>query len=213
MKGVPLNDDLYSYILNTFVDEDEILKSILEKTKEHNLPQIHISPENGKILYLLAKMIKAVNAIEIGTLAGYSSIWIARALPENGKLITIEYEQSHAIVSAENFKNAGLENKINLIHGDAREILDRMRGEKFDFAFIDADKVSYPEYFRKLLPLINSGGLIAADNTLRDGEIIKNIADEGTKAVQKYNSIAAKEPSVISLLIPISDGLTISYIK
>jgi len=213
MKGVPLNEELYNYIVDTFAEEDEILRNVVKSTSENDLPLIHISPENGKFLYMLAKMIGARRIIEVGTLAGYSTIWMARALPEDGKLITLEVDERHASVAQENFNKAGLASKIGLIRGDASETLRKMKDERFDFAFIDADKISYPLYFELVLPMMNKGGIIAADNALRDGEVVKSNPDEGTRGVQIYNKMTASDPRVVSLLIPISDGLTISYVK
>ena len=214
MKGVPLNDELYRYIVNTFAEEDDILKTAVTDTERNGMPLIQVSPENGKFLQLLMKMIGAKRVLELGTLGGYSTIWMARGLPENGKLITLEYEKKHADVALNNFKRAGLENKIEIVLGPALESLDKLNGQKFDFAFIDADKVNYPVYFEKILALMNKGGIITADNTLRKGEVINpNIEDEGTKAIQVFNKKVASDPRVESLLVPISDGVTVCLVK
>lgn len=214
MKGVPLNEELYQYIVNTFAEEDEVLKSVVEETEKLKLPLIQVSPENGKFLYLLIKIISAKRVLEIGTLTGYSAIWMARGLPGDGKLITLEYEKKHAEVAKKNFKKAGLENKIELIQGKAIESLDRISNQKFDFVFIDADKVSNPAYFDKVIGMMNRGGLITADNTLRNGEVVDfDTTDEGTKGIQIFNEKVAKDPRVESLLVPISDGLTVCWVK
>ncbi len=214
MKGVPLNEELYQYIVNTFAEEDDVLKSVVAETEKLDMPLIQVSPENGKFLQLLIKIIGAKQVLEIGTLAGYSTIWMARGLPADGKLITLEFEPKHADAAMRNFKKAGLENKIEIISGPALESLDKMKSSKFDFAFIDADKVSYPAYFDKVIEMMNKGGLITADNTLRKGDVIKpDIEDEGTKAIQVYNKKVASDPRVESLLIPISDGVTVCLVK
>ena len=213
MKGVPLNEELHNYIVTTFAAEDDVLKKVVEQTNTKKFPLIQISPENGKFLYMLIKMINAKQILEIGTLTGYSSIWMARALPNGGKLTTFEINPEHADEAKKNFKNAKLDGKIELILGNAMESLDRLANEKFDFVFIDADKVGYPAYFDKVLGMMNKGGLITADNTLRDGEVVKENVDEGTKAVQVYNKKVASDPRVESLLVPISDGLTICWVK
>jgi predicted O-methyltransferase YrrM len=213
MKGVPLNEELYSYIVSVFAQEDDVLKHVVEETNAKKFPLIQISPENGKFLYLLIKIINAKRVLEIGTLTGYSSIWMARALPEEGKLTTLEISPEHAEEAKKNFKKAGLDSKIELILGSAMDSLDKLKGEKFDFAFIDADKTAYPAYFDAVIGMMNKGGLITADNTLRDGEIVKENPDEGTKAVQVFNKKAANDPRVESLLVPISDGLTVSRVK
>lgn len=214
MKGVPLNEELYQYIVNMFAEEDDVLKSAVSDTEKNGMPLIQVSPENGKFLQLLMKIIGAKKVLELGTLGGYSTIWMARGLPEGGKLTTLEYEKKHAEVASNNFKRAGLENKIEIILGPALKSLDKLKGQKFDFAFIDADKVNYPAYFEKVLALMNKGGIITADNTLRKGGVIDpNIDDEGTKAIQVFNKKVASDPRVESLLIPISDGVTVCLVK
>lgn len=213
MKGVPLNEELYNYIVNTFAAEDDVLKDVIKDAESKNFPMIQVSPDLGKLLYILIKIVKAKNVLEIGTLAGYSSIWMARALPDDGKLTTLEISKEHAETAKQNFKNAGLDNKIDLFFGSAMEFLDKLKYEKFDMCFIDADKTGYPEYYDKVLSMINRGGIIAADNALRKGQVVLENTDEGTEAIKDYNKKVADDPRVISLLIPISDGLTISYVK
>ncbi|HEY3251329.1 MAG TPA: O-methyltransferase [Ignavibacteria bacterium] len=213
MKGVPLNEELYNYIASTFAEEDDILKMVVKDAESKNFPMIQVSPDLGKLLYLLIKIIKAKNILEIGTLAGYSSIWLARALPEEGKLITLEVSNEHAETAKGNFTKAGLNNKIDLISGNAMESLNRLKNEKFDFVFIDADKTGYPHYFDFVISMMNKGGIIAADNALRKGRVILKDSDEGTEAIKIYNKKVAADSRVESLLIPISDGLTVSWVK
>ena len=214
MKGVPLNEELYQYIVSTFAGEDDVLKSAVEDTEKNGMPLIQVSPDNGKFLQLLMKIIRAKKVLELGTLGGYSTIWMARGLPDDGKLITLEYEKKHAEVAMNNFKRAGLENKIEIILGPALDSLDKLNGQKFDFAFIDADKVNYLLYYEKVLALMNKGGIITADNTLRKGGVIDpNVEDEGTKAIQVFNKKVASDPRVESLLVPISDGVTVCLVK
>ncbi len=213
MKGVPLNEELYQYIIDTFVEEDEALKAVVENTKQKNFPLIQISPENGKFLFMLAKMVHSKNILEIGTLTGYSTIWLARALPEDGKVTTLEISNEHAAEARKNFERAGVQNKIQLILGDAFESLDKLSNQKFDFVFIDANKERCSDYFDKVIGRMNKGGIIATDNTLRDGNVVKQNADEGTKGIQTYNKKVANDLRVDSLLIPISDGVTLSFVK
>lgn len=218
MKGVPLNEELYNYIVDTFAQEDDLLKEIVKDTGEKKIPLIQVSPDNGKFLYMLIKMINAKRVLEIGTLAGYSTIWMARALPEDGKVITLEVSKEHADFALGNFKKAGLENKIELVFGKAMDSLDRLlkntsEKNKFDFVFIDADKENSSAYFDNAIEMTNKGGIIATDNTLKNGNVIKKDADEGTKGIQVYNKKVANDPRVESLLVSISDGLTISWVK
>lgn len=214
MKGVPLNEELYKYIVNTFAEEDDILKSVVAETEKNGMPLIQVSPENGRFLQLLIKIIKAERVLEIGTLAGYSTIWMARGLPYNGKLITLEFEEKHADVAKQNFKKAGLENKIEIITGPALDSLDKLKGNKFDFAFIDADKVNINNYYEKIINMMTPGGIIAADNTLRHGDVVNTESvEENTKAIRIFNKKVASDPRVESLLVPISDGVTVCLVK
>jgi predicted O-methyltransferase YrrM len=214
MKGVPLNEELYKYIVDTFAVEDDVLKSVVASTEKNEMPLIHVSPENGKFLQLLIKIIGAKRILEIGTLAGYSSLWMARGLPVDGKLITLEFEQKHSEVAKNNFIKAGLEDKIEVITGPALDSLDKLKDGKFDFAFIDADKVNINKYFDKIIDMMNRGGIITADNTLRRGDVVnQNSVDENTLAIREYNKKVASDTRVESLLVPISDGVTVCLVK
>lgn len=213
MKGVPLNEQLYQYIVDTFAKEDELLRQIVKETEEKNIPLIQISPELGKFLFLLIKIIKAERVLEIGALTGYSTIWMARALPDSGILTTLEISKVHADTANANFKKAGLDKKINLILGSAMESLEKLKDKKFDFVFIDADKTGYPAYYDRVIEMVNKGGIIAADNTLRKGEIVTNLKDEAVKATRLLNEKMANDSRVESLLVPISDGITMAVVK
>lgn len=213
MKGVPLTEELYKYITDTFIQEDDLLKQIVTDTEAKNIPLIQVSPETGKLLGMFIKMIGAKNVLEIGTLTGYSSIWMARALPPDGSVTTLELTYEHADEAEKNFSAAGLENKITLIRGKALESLDLLAGKTFDMVFIDADKENCVNYFNKLINMIRSGGLIITDNTLRRGEVIDPDPGPGAKGIIAYNKLAANDSRVESILIPIDDGITLSYVK
>ena len=213
MKGVPLNDKLYTYIIDTFVDEDDILKQIVADTEAKKIPLIQISPDNGKFLYMLLKMINATRVLEIGTLAGYSTIWMARAIPDGGKVTTLEISEKHAEEAQNNYKKAGLDGKIKLMFGSALDSMDKLQDEKFDFVFIDADKENSSNYFDKVIGCMNKGGIIACDNTLKFGRVVEDNPDDSTKGILKYNEKVANDARVESLLVTISDGLTISRVK
>jgi predicted O-methyltransferase YrrM len=213
MKGVPLNEELYQYIVNTFAKEDDILKSIIRETEEKRFPMIQVSPENGKFLQLLIRMISAKRVLEVGTLTGYSAVWMARGLPEDGKLTTLEIEKGHAEVARKYIQKAGLEKKAEVVVGDALEQMNKLSGGKFDFVFIDADKERYPLYLEKALSITKKGGVICADNTLRDGDIVSKDPDKGTKGVQTFNKMMAADSRLFSILVPISDGVTVGLVK
>ena len=212
MKGVPLNEELYQYIVDTFTEEDDILKSVIKETEEKHFPMIQVSPENGKFLQLMIRMISAKRVLEVGTLTGYSAVWMARGLPEDGKLKTLEIEAKHAEVARKYIQKAGLDKKAEVLVGDALELMNKLSREKFDFVFIDADKERYPLYLEKALSMTNEGGIICADNTLRDGEIVSKKPDKGTQGVQIFNRMMANDKRLYSLLVPISDGVTVGLV-
>lgn len=213
MKGVPLNEELYKYITDTFIHEDELLKQIVADTESKNIPLIQVSPETGKLLGMFIKMIGAKSILEIGTLTGYSTIWMARALPPDGKVTTLELTKAHADEALKNYKKTGLENMITLMLGKAIDSLDALAGSSFDLVFIDADKENCVNYFNKVIEMVRPGGLIITDNTLRRGEVIDPNPGPGALGIIAYNKLVANDSRVESLLVPIDDGITISLVK
>ncbi len=213
MKGVPLNEELYKYITDTFIHEDELLKQIVADTESKNIPLIQVSPETGKLLGMFIKMIGAKSILEIGTLTGYSTIWMARALPPDGKVTTLELTKAHADEAIKNYEKAGLDNMITLMLGKAIDSLDALAGSSFDLVFIDADKENCVNYFNKVIDMVRPGGLIITDNTLRRGEVIDPNPGPGAMGIIAYNKLAANDSRVESLLVPIDDGITISLVK
>ncbi|EGL83126.1 O-methyltransferase family 3 [Caldalkalibacillus thermarum TA2.A1] len=204
------------YIKTLFVQEDEVLKSVSASLAKNNMPQISVRGEAAKLLYLLVKISGAKNILEIGSLGGYSSIWLARALPDNGKLTSLELEPAYVEVAQNNVKKAGLEKKVMYIVGEARESLSRLisSGEKFDFFFIDADKENYDTYLELAIQCAAPGAIIAADNVLWDGKVLDPQNDEElTEAIRKFNEKAARDSRLESLLVPIGDGLLVSRVK
>ncbi|MBE2226912.1 MAG: O-methyltransferase [Ignavibacteria bacterium] len=213
MKGVPLTEELYNYITDTFIHEDELLKQIVIDTEAKNIPLIQVSPETGKLLGMFIKMIGAKHVLEIGTLTGYSTIWMARALPDEGSVTTLELTRAHADEALNNYKKAGLDGKIELILGKALDSLDTLSGRSFDLVFIDADKENCVNYFNKVINMVRPGGLIITDNTLRRGEVIDPNPGPGAQGIIAYNKLAANDSRVESLLVPIDDGITLSFVK
>jgi predicted O-methyltransferase YrrM len=213
MKGVPLTEELYRYITDTFIQEDELLKQIVIDTEVKKIPLIQVSPETGKLLGMFIKMIGAKNVLEIGTLTGYSTIWMARALPPDGSVKTLELTKAHADEAISNFNKAGLDGKIDLMLGKALDSLDKLTGSTFDLVFIDADKENCVKYFDKVIHLIRPGGLIITDNTLRRGEVIDPNPGPGAQGIIAYNKLVANDNRVESLLVPIDDGITLSFVK
>ncbi len=211
-EKTPVNYDLYISAL--FAQEDTSLQAAREDMKREGLPKIHVSPSEGKLLHVLTLLTGASRILEIGTLGGYSTTWLARALPSDGKLISLEIDPHHADVARHNIERAGLTQKVEIRVGPANESLGRMleEGEPlFDLVFIDADKDGYVDYLHKAVPLTREGGLILGDNTLSDA-VLDPVGDSGTK---RYSAAVAAHPDLVSIIIPVLrdqglDGLLVS---
>jgi predicted O-methyltransferase YrrM len=193
------------YITDIFIASDPVLDATLQDSDAAGLPPHHVSPNQGKLLMLLALIHQARNILEIGTLGGYSTIWLARALPANGRLITLESEPKHAEVARKNITRAGLTNIIEVRVGKAVDTLAKLATEgchPFDLIFIDADKPSNPEYLAWALKLSRTGSLIIADNVVRDGAVIEaNSTDPKVQGVRCFNEILGSEPRVTATAI------------
>ena len=177
------------------------MKGRLDKSSdEAGLPSHHVAPNQGKLLQLLAQIQGAKNILEIGTLAGYSTIWLSRALPTNGRLVTLESNPIHAEVAQANITRAGLSHLVELRLGNAVESLQKLDaegGESFDFIFIDADKPSNPDYLAWALKLSRTGTVIIGDNVVRNGEVINpNSNDDKVQGVRRFSELLALEPRV-----------------
>lgn len=216
MKAVPLTENVYNYIIEKYVGSDSLLEELVAETEKLEIPLIQISPDQGKFLFLICRMLNAKNALEIGTLTGFSGIYIARGLSSEGKLLTVELEKKHADIAQKFFEKAGLKNKTQIFVSPALEQMKKFSAEKkiFDFIFIDADKVSYPDYYEEALKLSHSGTVIALDNMLKSGRVIEDAGDDNDlRAVQLMNGIISKDKRVDSLLVTIGDGLTLCVVK
>ncbi|QQZ08739.1 O-methyltransferase [Heyndrickxia vini] len=210
------------YFTSKLHASDPVMDSILKANAEANLPAIDVSPNQGKLLHLLAKLKGAKNILEIGTLGGYSSVWLGRALPEDGRLITLEYEQKHAKVAEENIRTAGLENKIEVIVGPALESLPTLKERgfaNFDLIFIDADKPNNPHYLKWALEYSKPGTVIIGDNVVRRGRVIEEDSeDESILGVRKFIDLLSKEPRIDSTAIQTVgskgyDGFVLGIVK
>jgi len=192
------------YICDLFAPDDAALRAVVESIEKNNIPQISISASQGKFLQVLVKLCGAKTVLEIGTLAGYSTIWMARGLPANGKLISLEYEQLHADVASENIKRAGLADLVEIRIGKGLDLLPRLQQENkvFDMIFIDADKPPYAEYFEWALRLSHPGTLIIADNVIRAGKILNaEEEDDMVKGVHRFNKLLAATKEVTACII------------
>jgi predicted O-methyltransferase YrrM len=188
------------YLAELLVPHDDALEATLAAIAAAGLPAISVSPLQGKLLHLLARLSRAERILEIGTLGGYSTIWLARALPPHGYVLTLEIDPHHAEVARANFNRAGLSDRVDLQLAPARESLARMIAERvapFDFVFIDADKTSAPEYFAASLELTHPGSVIIVDNVVREGAVIDaDSSDENVQGVRRLIAQIGQEPRV-----------------
>lgn len=210
------------FIAANFAREDDHLKNVVTSLADSDMPLGSISANQGKFLYLMATLTNAKRILELGTLGGYSTIWLARALPENGKITSLEINPIHAEIAKENILKAGLGNKIEIINGNAVDILSGMverQEQKFDLIFFDADKPAYPEYFRLALQLSRRGTLIIADNVVREGEMLNHrTTDEATLGIQRFNQLLADCKEVDAVIITTVgikkyDGMALAIVK
>jgi caffeoyl-CoA O-methyltransferase len=209
------------YINDLLIPSDSALDATIQSTIDADLPQINVAPNQGKLLHILAQAQGAKRILELGTLAGYSTIWLARALPADGKLVTLEANPKHAKIARENIERAGLGNIVEIRIGAALDTLPQLVTEgqtPFDFVFIDADKANLPDYFTWALKLTRSGSVIIIDNVIRKGAVIDaDSTDENIQGVRKLNTLLAAEPRVKATTIQTVgskgyDGLAIALV-
>ncbi|HSR94906.1 MAG TPA: O-methyltransferase [Solirubrobacterales bacterium] len=193
------------YVSGLLAPHDQVLGAALAAAEAAGLPPIQVSPPQGKLLYMLAKTVGAKRILEFGTLAGYSTIWLGRALPDGGRLITLEADPAYAEVARGNIAVAGLGDVVDLRVGSALETLPALEGEDvgpFDLTFVDADKVHSPEYFAWSLERSRPGSLIVIDNVVRDGTLAEAESDDATiQAQRRLHEMLAAEPRVSATTI------------
>jgi predicted O-methyltransferase YrrM len=221
-----MDDDLLTqvdrYINALFAVDDANLAATLAQSRAAGLPDIQISAGQGKFLYLLAKIAGARRILELGTLGGYSTIWLARALPPDGHLVTLEYEPRHAEVAEANLARAGVAHKVEVVVGPALETLPGVierAGAPFDLVFLDADKVNYSNYLRLVMGAVRSGSVILADNVVRRGAVVEPApADESAGAARDFNALLAADDRLEAVILQQvgvkgHDGLAIARVR
>ncbi|MDP5274926.1 O-methyltransferase [Chengkuizengella axinellae] len=222
MDNLEIWNDVDVYFSTKLRANDQIMDSILTANTEADLPAIDVSPNQGRLLYLLAKLKGAKNILEIGTLGGYSSVWLGRALPEEGRLTSLEYSPNHANVARENIKQAGLEDKIEVIVGaalDSLQMLEEKSDPRFDFIFIDADKPNNPNYLKWALKLAKPGAVIIGDNVVRSGNVIDEASDDlGVQGTRQFIDLLSEESRIESTAIQTVgakgyDGFVLGIVK
>jgi predicted O-methyltransferase YrrM len=211
-------DAVDRYVGEHLVGEDDVLEAALAESESNGLPAIAVSPAQGKLLCLTARSIGAGRILEIGTLGGYSTIWLARALPDGGSLISLELSDKHATVARRNIDRAGLSAKVEVRVGPAMDSLEQL-SEAFDLVFIDADKANIPRYFEHSLRLSHPGTVIITDNTVRNGAVADPDTDDvNVKGVRALHEMLAGRPDVDSTTIQTVgakgyDGFTFSLVR
>jgi len=209
------------FIAETLIAEDVELKNILEFNRQNNLPDWEVSSPQGKFLYLLAKIRNAKRILELGTFVGYSTIWLAKALPGDGTVISLEYEQAYANIARKNIEHAGFSDKVTILQGaavDSLNALIKAKEEPFDMIFIDADKPLYPTYLDLSLQLSKPGTVIYGDNVVRDGELYNaDTSDQKVRGVREFvenlNKSRTLESTALQTVgIKGYDGFTISVV-
>lgn len=213
-RTLSIDDSIYNYLCDVSLDEPELLRQLREETAQIEYSVMQISPEQGQFMSLLIKLMGAKRAIEIGTYTGYSSICVASAMPEDGKLICCDISPQWTSIAEKYWARAGLENKIDLYSQPAAQTLQKLLDDgaekSFDFMFIDADKQNYIMYYELALRLLRKGGLIAVDNTLWSGAVADpENTEPGTRAIRRFNEMLKQDDRVSQSLLTIGDGLTL----
>ncbi|MGH7476067.1 MAG: O-methyltransferase [Longimicrobiales bacterium] len=203
------------YVEGLFAPEDDVLRRVRQRMRQAELPEISVSAEVGRLLQVLLHAVAARRVLEIGTLGGYSAIWMARALPDPGSLLTLEIDADRARLARTNIVDAGLASRVEVVHGDAHEALSRLdRAQPFDACFIDAEKTGYTDYLEQALELVRPGGLIIADNVLWGGRVLEPAEDEpDTAALIAFGRRLAAEPALATTILPIRDGLAVAVVR
>jgi predicted O-methyltransferase YrrM len=215
VRPTPMTDRLYEYVLSVGVREPEAFRAIREETARLPECEWQIAPEQGPLLALLIQLMGARKCVEVGTFTGYSAAWVASVLPEGGKLICCELNETYAAVARKHWAAAGLADKIDLRLAPAQDTLAELlaggHAGTFDYAFIDADKGRYDDYYERCLELLRPGGLVALDNTLWDGKVADpSVTDADTVAIRALNEKLHGDSRVSLSFLPFADGLTLA---
>lgn len=202
-----------AYATELYAPESDTQRWIREELESRGLPLIQVSPLEGRVLALLAAAIGAERLLEVGTLGGYSALWLLSLLPGRARLETLELDPAHAELAREAFRRAGEEERAEVVEGDARELLSSPRdGAPLDLVFVDADKEGYPAYLEAAAERLRPGGLLLADNTFWDGRVTEEpgVDDAATRAIREFNRVLADDPRFEAVILPVRDGLTMA---
>jgi predicted O-methyltransferase YrrM len=208
--STPVTTDHFRYLAEHTIREDKFLRSLKAEARAEGIPPIWISPEQGSFMQILLKAAHVKEVIEIGTLAGYSAIWMARALPADGHVRTIEISPKHADFAERWISKSDVAGRIRVYRGKGEDILPEFSADSADAAFIDAEKTSYPLLLKECLRIVRRGGLILADNAFGFGRLF-DVADSGAAAMRAFNDIMAMESALQSIIVPVGDGLWFGF--
>ncbi len=214
-KTLDLNDKLYRYLLHAGVREPQVLKDLRVATEAEEMSTMRSAPEQGQFMALLLKLMGASQVLEIGTFTGYATLWMALALPRDGRIVTCDVSERWTFIAHRFWEQAKVQNRIQLHLRPALETLDELlengAASSFDFVFIDADKENYLAYYEASLRLVRPGGLIAVDNTLWDGRVIDAQNNEAsTEAIRAFNASLREDMRIDLAMLPVADGLTLA---
>jgi O-methyltransferase len=214
-RPTPLDDQLWSYLAGVSIREHPLLGELREETARLPQAECQISPEQGQFMALLVRMIGARRCLEVGTFTGYSSLWVALALPADGRLVCCDTSEEWTAVARRYWERAGVSGKVELFLAPASQTLARMATDgqrgSFDFAFVDADKTGYREYYERCLELLRPGGLVVFDNMLWEGKVADpRRRDRDTEAIRGLNAFVSSDPRVASSLLQVGDGVLLA---
>jgi len=214
-KSLGLDSQLYEYLLSVSLQEAEILTKLRAETAQHPMNVMQILPDQGQLIGLLIELLGAKKTLDVGVFTGYSSLVVALALPADGKIIACDIDQDYTAIARRYWQEAGVADKIDLRIAPALETLDQLIEEghagSFDFAFIDADKGNYPNYYERALTLLRPGGLVAVDNVLWSGRVADpQETDKRTIAIREFNQKLHQDKRVKISMLPVADGLTLA---
>lgn len=215
-ESLGLDNRLYEYLLSVSLREPEVLTKLRQETSQHSSSIMQISPDQGQFMALLVKLLGAKKTLDIGVFTGYSSLVVALALPEDGKVIACDRDPHATAIARRYWQDAGVAHKIKLHLAPALDTLDRLitEGESgsFDFAFIDADKRNYSNYYERALSLLRPGGIVAIDNVLWFGSVTDpQDTDKRTVAIRQFNQKLHHDSRVEISMLAIADGLTLAF--
>jgi predicted O-methyltransferase YrrM len=212
------DEKTYQYLVKTSVREPDVARRLRDETQKLPQAQMQIGPDQGQFMQLLVQLIRAKKTIEVGVFTGYSSLWVANGLPDDGRIVACDVSEEYTAVARRYWKEAGVDHKIDLQLRPALETLDELlsnnQGGSFDFAFIDADKTNYQNYYERILKLLRTGGLIAVDNTIWSGRVADpKETDPDTVAIRKFNDQLHFDERIALSMLTVGDGLTLAMKK